>query len=448
MPQKRNPDAAELIRAKVGRITGALVALLTVMKGLPLAYSKDMQEDKEQVFDAADALMLALAAMTGMVARHGAAAPSGCGRRPGRGSRPRPISPTGWCARLGLPFREAHHVTGALVQAGGGAGRRPAGAARSRRCRRCIRDHRGGLRSAWGGQLGGESGKLWRHGAGPGARAGPALAGGARRERRRWRRIGLCLALAALAACGIKGDPVAPEPEDRSATPLRRQRGRARRRGNGSERLDHASSHPARPASPWPRPWRSAPRRRRAAEGPVLLTVTGDDRRPEPRAGRSRRRQALPLQRGQLREGDGVRPRRRSRSCRRRRCAPTSPRAASATEFSGPLLDGRAGRRRAPTATLVTVQAMDGYAVEVPMQEMVDKGAVVALARDGKPLGIGSFGPTQIVFPRARAAPTWPTCRTTGGSGRSTTSRSSRPRGAGRRARLNVRAGRATDRRR
>ena len=73
MPQKKNPDAAELVRAKVGRITGALVALLTVMKGLPLAYSKDMQEDKEQVFDAADALMLALAAMTGMVARPDAA---------------------------------------------------------------------------------------------------------------------------------------------------------------------------------------------------------------------------------------------------------------------------------------------------------------------------------------------------------------------------------------
>jgi argininosuccinate lyase len=68
MPQKKNPDAAELIRAKVGRIMGAMVALFTVMKGLPLAYSKDMQEDKEQVFDAADNLMLALAAMTGMVA--------------------------------------------------------------------------------------------------------------------------------------------------------------------------------------------------------------------------------------------------------------------------------------------------------------------------------------------------------------------------------------------
>ena len=67
MPQKKNPDAAELIRAKIGRIFGANVALMTVMKGLPLTYSKDMQEDKEQVFDAADNLMLAIAAMTGMV---------------------------------------------------------------------------------------------------------------------------------------------------------------------------------------------------------------------------------------------------------------------------------------------------------------------------------------------------------------------------------------------
>ncbi len=65
MPQKRNPDAAELIRAKIGRITGALVSLMTVMKGLPLAYSKDMQEDKEVSFDAFDSLSLALAAMTG-----------------------------------------------------------------------------------------------------------------------------------------------------------------------------------------------------------------------------------------------------------------------------------------------------------------------------------------------------------------------------------------------
>ena len=67
MPQKKNPDAAELVRAKTGRINGHLVALLTVMKGLPLTYSKDMQEDKEAVFDAAATLDLMLAAMTGMV---------------------------------------------------------------------------------------------------------------------------------------------------------------------------------------------------------------------------------------------------------------------------------------------------------------------------------------------------------------------------------------------
>ena len=115
MPQKKNPDAAELIRAKVARINGALVALLTVMKGLPLAYSKDMQEDKEQVFDAADSLMLALAAMTGMAAdmhpnaeRLRAAAASGFSTA---------TDLADWLVRaLGLPFREAHHVTGALVR--------------------------------------------------------------------------------------------------------------------------------------------------------------------------------------------------------------------------------------------------------------------------------------------------------------------------------------------
>ena len=114
MPQKRNPDAAELIRAKIGRILGANVALLTVMKGLPLAYGKDMQEDKEQVFDAADNLMLSLAAMTGMVAdmtaqpdNLRAAAASGFSTA---------TDLADWLVRaLGLPFRDAHHVTGALV---------------------------------------------------------------------------------------------------------------------------------------------------------------------------------------------------------------------------------------------------------------------------------------------------------------------------------------------
>ncbi len=114
MPQKKNPDAAELIRAKIGRIFGANVALMMVMKGLPLAYSKDMQEDKEQVFDAADNWMLALAAMEGMVkdmtanrVNLEAAASAGFSTA---------TDLADWLVRtLDLPFRDAHHVTGSLV---------------------------------------------------------------------------------------------------------------------------------------------------------------------------------------------------------------------------------------------------------------------------------------------------------------------------------------------
>ena len=114
MPQKRNPDAAELSRAKVGRIAGAFQSLLIVMKGLPLAYSKDMQEDKEVTFDALDSYGLALAAMTGMVLDlepvldvMAAAA--------GRGfSTATDIAD--WLVReLKMPFRDAHHVTGRIV---------------------------------------------------------------------------------------------------------------------------------------------------------------------------------------------------------------------------------------------------------------------------------------------------------------------------------------------
>jgi len=114
MPQKKNPDAAELIRAKIGRIFGANVALMMVMKGLPLAYSKDMQEDKEQVFDAADNWMLALAAMEGMVKDMSAntsaleaAASAGFSTA---------TDLADWLVReIDLPFRDAHHVTGSLV---------------------------------------------------------------------------------------------------------------------------------------------------------------------------------------------------------------------------------------------------------------------------------------------------------------------------------------------
>ncbi len=114
MPQKKNPDAAELVRGKIGRVNGSVVGLLTIMKGLPLTYSKDMQEDKEGVFDAAETLELCIAAMTGMVsdmhineeAMHKAA---GSGYSTA-------TDLADWLVReAGLPFREAHHITGRAV---------------------------------------------------------------------------------------------------------------------------------------------------------------------------------------------------------------------------------------------------------------------------------------------------------------------------------------------
>jgi argininosuccinate lyase len=115
MPQKRNPDAAELVRAKVGRLAGAFLGLAIVMKGLPLTYSKDMQEDKEPVFEAVDTAELALAAMTGMVLDmtvNVAAMRAAAGRGFSTAT-----DLADWLVRtLGLPFREAHHVTGRIVK--------------------------------------------------------------------------------------------------------------------------------------------------------------------------------------------------------------------------------------------------------------------------------------------------------------------------------------------
>jgi argininosuccinate lyase len=116
MPQKRNPDAAELVRGHSGRIVGALVSLLVTMKGLPLAYSKDMQDDKPPVFEAHDLLDLSLAAMTGMIAelrfnpeRMRAVAESGYSTA---------TDLADWLVReAGVPFREAHHITGRAVKA-------------------------------------------------------------------------------------------------------------------------------------------------------------------------------------------------------------------------------------------------------------------------------------------------------------------------------------------
>ena len=115
MPQKRNPDAAELSRAKAGRIYGDLMGLLTVMKGLPLAYSKDMQEDKEPVFDAADSLALALAATIGMVSDM-QPVPDRMRAAAGRGYSTA-TDLADWLVRAaGVPFRDAHGITGAVVK--------------------------------------------------------------------------------------------------------------------------------------------------------------------------------------------------------------------------------------------------------------------------------------------------------------------------------------------
>ena len=115
MPQKRNPDAAELARAKTGRIIGGLTGLLVVMKGLPLAYGKDMQEDKEPVFDAADNLALAIAATTGMVAD--LQANEAALHEAASAGFPTATDLADWLvSKLNMPFRDAHHVTGTLVR--------------------------------------------------------------------------------------------------------------------------------------------------------------------------------------------------------------------------------------------------------------------------------------------------------------------------------------------
>jgi argininosuccinate lyase len=123
MPQKRNPDAAELVRGKAGRVIGGLIGLLVVIKGLPLAYAKDMQEDKEPVFDAADTLALALAAMIGML--DGARFDRDRLRAAAEHGFADATDLADWLVRVkGLPFRLAHHVAGAVVKEAERAGSR------------------------------------------------------------------------------------------------------------------------------------------------------------------------------------------------------------------------------------------------------------------------------------------------------------------------------------
>ena len=171
MPQKRNPDAAELVRAKTGRIVGALNAMLIVMKGLPLAYQKDMQEDKEGTIDALDALALSIDAMTGMVRdmepdaeRMKAAAGAGYATA---------TDLADWLVRtLKMPFREAHHVTGRIVAKAAESGvplhKLPLAEMQEDR----AENHPGGVRRAVGRPFGAEPHQLRRHRAEERPRAG------------------------------------------------------------------------------------------------------------------------------------------------------------------------------------------------------------------------------------------------------------------------------------
>ena len=162
MPQKRNPDAAELVRAKTGRIFGALQGILVVMKGLPLTYQKDMQEDKEGAMDALSALMLSLAAMAGMIedlqpdaARMKAAAGSGYSTA---------TDLADWMVRtLKMPFRDAHHATGRIVAAAERAGVSAGEAAAHRHAGGRAAHHQGGVRRAVGRALGTKPHQRRRH---------------------------------------------------------------------------------------------------------------------------------------------------------------------------------------------------------------------------------------------------------------------------------------------
>ena len=214
MPQKKNPDAAELIRAKIGRILGANVALLTVMKGLPLAYSKDMQEDKEQVFDAADSLMLALAAMDGMVRDMEANVPVLEAAAASGFSTATDLAD--WLVReLDMPFRDAHHVTGTLVAMAEARGCDLPDLTPRGHDRGGAAHHRGRLRRAGCAQLGGLARVLRRHRPGPGARTGGKMGGASGMNDQGhvspFRRVVPALGLLALlAACGVDGEPEQP----------------------------------------------------------------------------------------------------------------------------------------------------------------------------------------------------------------------------------------------
>ena len=188
MPQKRNPDAAELVRAKSGRIIGALIALLIVLKGLPLAYQKDMQEDKEQAFDALDSLALAIAATAGMVRDM---TPDKAAMRKAAGAAFSTATDLAdWLVQsLGLTFRQAHEATGKIVRI---AEERRVPLHRLQPCRAPFgraQDQRGGVRRARRRALGREPHQPWRHRAAERAARGAAVAHAAREGNEIGRRL-------------------------------------------------------------------------------------------------------------------------------------------------------------------------------------------------------------------------------------------------------------------
>ena len=206
MPQKKNPDAAELVRAKIGRILGSFVALTTVMKGLALAYAKDLQEDKEQVFQAADALDLSLAAMAGMV-EDLTAVPQKM-RAAAEAGFPTATDLADWCVRtLGTPFREAHHIAGAIVKRAEELNCTLENVPLAEMQTDRKSHHQGCLCGAAAGGFGDGPHELRRHGPGARARADRVLAGETRMIRRLFALFALSLMVA---ACGVKTDLLTP----------------------------------------------------------------------------------------------------------------------------------------------------------------------------------------------------------------------------------------------
>ena len=215
MPQKKNPDVAELIRGKTGRLYGNLIAALVVMKGLPLTYNSDMQEDKEPLFDTVDTLEAILRVVPPMLGSARPGGSSACAPPPSAHTPPRRTSPTTWFSE-GLPFRDAHEVVGKTVRHAHGA-RQGARRAHARRAAVVLPPvRRGRARGDHASRR--PSARAERHrrhrsrGGAPPARAGQ----GADRVTSRPTGAGRWLAALALAgltlvACGKKGPPVAPE---------------------------------------------------------------------------------------------------------------------------------------------------------------------------------------------------------------------------------------------